>query len=111
VTQTFAQRGDSLADDEHTSWPRTITTELKIQEFVMLVHANHSQMLDEVTAAAGISHGTCHKILFDDLNMCCVTQHNNPCILKQDQCDDLMNTYGGDLSIVLKKMGCFSTGS
>jgi hypothetical protein len=36
----------------------------------MLVLFNHSKTVDEVTpAAAGISLGTCHKILSDDLNM------------------------------------------
>jgi hypothetical protein len=55
-----------------------VRTELKIQEVSTLLHANYSQMIDEVvaaTAAAGISHGTCHKVLSDDLNMSRVTQH------------------------------------
>jgi hypothetical protein len=52
-------------------------------------------MVDKVTvAAAGISHGTCHKILSDDLNMSCVTQHSVPRVLTQDQCDNCMNTCG-----------------
>jgi hypothetical protein len=46
----------------------------------MLVRANCSQKVDEV-AAVGISHGTFHKILFDDLNMSCVTQRSVPRIL------------------------------
>jgi hypothetical protein len=44
-------------------------------------------MIDEIAAAAaaaGISHGTCHKILSDDVNMSCVTQHSVPCILTQN---------------------------
>jgi hypothetical protein len=68
----FAQGRDSLEDDEHTGRPRTVRTELKIQEVATLVCANHSQMTDVIaaaSAAAGISHGTCHKILSDDLNM------------------------------------------
>jgi hypothetical protein len=36
--------------------------------------------LDEA-AAAGISHGTCHKILSDDLNTSRVTQHSAACVL------------------------------
>jgi hypothetical protein len=61
----FAHGRDSLEDDEHTSWPRTVRYELKNQEAAMLVCANNSQMVNEVAAAgaAGISHGTCHKIL------------------------------------------------
>jgi hypothetical protein len=70
-TKHFAQGRDSLEDDEYTGWPRMIRTELKIQKVATLVSANHSQMVDEIVAAAGISHGTCHKILSDDLNMSC----------------------------------------
>jgi hypothetical protein len=69
-----------LEDDEHTGWPRMVRTELKIQEVAMLVRANHSQTVDEI-AAAGISQGTCHKILSDDLNMSRITQHSVPHIL------------------------------
>jgi hypothetical protein len=51
-------------DDEHTGRLRTVRTELKIQEVATLVCANRSQTVDEIAAAvAGISHGTCHKIL------------------------------------------------
>jgi hypothetical protein len=57
---------DSLEDDDHTGQPRTVRTELKSQEVATLVCANHSQMVDEIAAAAGTSHGTCHKILSDD---------------------------------------------
>jgi hypothetical protein len=97
----FAHGRDSLEDDEHTEhtdWPRTVRTELKIQEVAMLVRANHSQMVDEITAAAaaGISHGTCHKILSDDLNMPPVTQHSVPRVLTQDQLDNRMSICGTD---------------
>jgi hypothetical protein len=51
----------NLEGVQHTGQPRMARTELKIQEETTLVHANHSQMVDEVKAAAGISHGTCHK--------------------------------------------------
>jgi hypothetical protein len=53
-------------------------------------------MVEEVlaaVAAAGISHGSCHKILSDDLNMSPVTQHNVPCVLMQDQQDNRMSTF------------------
>jgi hypothetical protein len=54
------------------------------------VCANHSK----TAAAAGISHGTCHKILSDNLNMSRVTQHSVPRVLTQD-CDDCMSICGG----------------
>jgi hypothetical protein len=86
----FAQRRDSLEDDEHTGQPRTVTTELKTQEVAMLVSANRSETVDEI-AEAGNSHGTCNKILSDDLNTSRVTQQSVPLVLTQDQCDDRMS--------------------
>jgi transposase len=89
----FAQGRDSLEDDAHIGRPRTVRTELKIQEAATLVCANRFQTLDEI-AAAGISHGTFHKILSGDLNMSHVTQHSVPRGLRQDQCDDRMSICG-----------------
>ncbi|KAJ4451915.1 hypothetical protein ANN_03393 [Periplaneta americana] len=65
--------------------------ELKIQEAATLVRANRSQSVDDIAATVGVSHGTCYKILSDDLNMSRVTQHS-----VQDQRDDRM-TICGDL--------------
>jgi hypothetical protein len=80
----FAQGRNSSEDNyEHTSQPRTVRTELKIQEVAMLVHANRSQTVNEVTTAETalrISNGTCHKIL-SDLNISCVTQLSVPHVL------------------------------
>jgi hypothetical protein len=87
----FAQGKDSLEYDKHTGRPRMVRTELKIQEVVTLVCANNSQMIDETAAAAGISHGTCHNIMSDDLNMSCITQHSVPHIRAQDQPDGRMS--------------------
>jgi hypothetical protein len=80
--------------DEHTGRPRTVRTELEIQEVATLVRNNCFRMVDEITAAAGISHGTYHKILFDDLNMSHVTQHSVPRVLTQDQRDNCMRICG-----------------
>jgi hypothetical protein len=59
-----------------------VRNELKIQEVATLVRANRSKMADEI-AAAGISHGTWHKILSYDLSMSCVTQHSVPRLSKR----------------------------
>jgi hypothetical protein len=82
-TNVFAQGRDSLEDDEHTGWPRTVSTEFKIEEVAMLMNANCTQTVDEIAAAAaaGINHCTCHTILSDDLNMSRVTQYSVPCFL------------------------------
>jgi response regulator of citrate/malate metabolism len=67
----FAQRRDSLEMmsilvGQEQSELNTVSKKL--------VRASHSQTVDEVAVAAGISHGTCHRILSDDLNMSHVTQ-------------------------------------
>jgi hypothetical protein len=82
-----------MEDDKHTSQPRTVRNELRIQEVAMFVHANHYQNVEEVAGAAGISHGTCHKILTYDQNMSEVTWHSVLFFLTQDQCDR-MSTCG-----------------
>jgi hypothetical protein len=73
-----------LDDDEHTDRPRTVRTELKTQEVATLVQAIRSHTVDEV-AATGISRGTSHRILFDDLNKSRITQHSVPLFLTQGQ--------------------------
>jgi hypothetical protein len=92
--KSFAQGRDSFKDDEHISRPRTVRTELKIEEFATLVHANRSQMVYEIAAAAGISHGTCNKILSGNMNMSRVTQHSVSRVLTPDQHDDRLCICG-----------------
>jgi hypothetical protein len=84
-----------------------VRTELKIQVVAMLVHAIHSKW-DEIAAteAAGINHGTCHKILSDDLNMSHVTQYFVQRVLTEDQCDSRMSICG-DLIDSADKDGMF----
>jgi hypothetical protein len=89
----FAQGRDTLEGDEHTGRPRSVKTELKMHEVATLVCANRFQTVDEI-AAAGISHGTCHKILSGDLNTSHVTLHSVPHVLTQDQRDDRMSICG-----------------
>ena len=76
--------------------PQTVRIERIVEDVGTLVRANRSQYLDHLTAAVGVSHGTCYKILTDELNMCPVTQHSVPHIPTQDQRHDRM-TICGDL--------------
>jgi hypothetical protein len=87
----FAQGGDSLEDNEDSGQPRMVRTELKTQEVTKLVHATCSQMVYEFESAAEISHRTCHRNLFDNLNMSRVAQHSVPHFLTQVQCDNRMS--------------------
>ncbi|KAJ4443659.1 hypothetical protein ANN_05334 [Periplaneta americana] len=93
--QRFAKGRDSFEDDEHTGRSKTVQTKCNIA-VTMLVHADCSQLVDDLAAAVRICHGMYHKILSDDLNMLRVTLHTVPHVLMQDQCDDHM-TICGDL--------------
>ena len=77
-----------------TGRPQTVRLKCKIEEVAMLVRTKRSQSVDDLAAAVGVSHGACYKILADDLNVSCVTQHSVPRILMQDQCDDRMTICG-----------------
>jgi hypothetical protein len=79
--QHFAQGRDTLEDNEHSHRPKAVRTERKIEEAATLVHANPSKLVDDITAAVGISHGMCHKILTDDLNMLHDSEHCVPHVL------------------------------
>jgi hypothetical protein len=85
-----------------------VRNELKIQEVATLVCDNRSQTEDQVAAslAAGISHGTWHTILSDDLNISRVTQHSVLRVLKQGQREDRIST-NGDLIDSADKDGMF----
>jgi hypothetical protein len=75
--------------------------------FKKLAHANCSQMVDQVAAvAAGISHGTCHKILSDELKMSCYPAHCSTCSEAKDQCANHMSSYS-DLTDSVDKDGTF----
>jgi hypothetical protein len=67
--QLFAQGRESLEEDKRSGRPKTVRTELNIEEVARLVRTSRSQSADDIVAAVGISHGTCHKILTDDLNI------------------------------------------
>ena len=94
--QRFSQGRDSLEDDQRMGWSPTDRTERKIEEVATVVRANCSQSIEDIAAEVVVSHGTCHKILTDDLKMSRVTQQRVPRILTQDQHDDRM-TICGDL--------------
>ena len=93
---SFSKGRESLEGYVRTDRPQTVRTERTIDEVAMLVRTNRSQSMDDHAAAVRVSHGTCYKILTEDLNMSRVTQHSVPRILTQDQRDDLM-TICGDL--------------
>jgi len=53
----------SIDDDEHFGWPVSSST----PEMIERLHQDCHRTIDEVSMLVGISHGTCHKILTEDL--------------------------------------------
>ena len=77
---------------------QTVPTERKIEEVALLVRANRSQLVEDLAAAIGVSHGTYYNIMADNLNMSRVTQHIVLRILMQDQRNDRMAICGDLIS-------------
>ena len=56
-----------------------------IERVRQIIHENRRRTTDEVSMLVGISHGTCHKILREDLKMRHVTSKFVPRLLSVDQ--------------------------
>ncbi|PSN53985.1 hypothetical protein C0J52_13488 [Blattella germanica] len=80
--QRFSQGRDSFENDQRIGRPAIVPTERNIEE-VVTVTVRAPREVDDIAAALGVSHDTCHKILTDDLNMSRITQHRVPRILTQ----------------------------
>jgi len=67
-------------------------------ERVRQIICEDRRTIDEVSLLVGIGHGTCHKILTEDLNMRCVTSKFVPRLLSVDE-----KQQGLDVCLDLKK--------
>lgn len=65
----FAEGRDSLDDDARTGRSRTVRTKNTILEVQRVLCEDRLQTIDDIAAATGISHGSCHAILTEDLNV------------------------------------------
>ena len=59
----------STDDDEHSGRPVSSSTPEMIERVLQIIHEDHRRTIDEVSMLVGISHGTCHKILTEDLKI------------------------------------------
>ena len=62
----------SVEDDEHSGHPSTSTDDPHIDEINTLVLANRRLTVRELAEECGISVGSCHHILMEELKMHCV---------------------------------------
>jgi len=59
----------SNVDDERSGRPVSSSTTEMIERVHQIILEDRRHTIDEVSMLAGISHGTCHKILTGDLKM------------------------------------------
>jgi len=70
----FKNGQDKLEDDQHSGRPLTSKTAEMIEKVRQLIHCDRRMtIVVELEQEVGISHGSIHAILSDDLNMRCVS--------------------------------------
>jgi len=75
----------SIDDDERSGRPVSSSTPEMIERVRQIIHEDRRRTVNEVSMLVGISHGTCHKILTEDLKMQRVTSKFVPRLLSVDQ--------------------------
>ena len=65
----FKARRTSTDDDERSGRPVSSSKPEMIERARLIIPEDRRRTTDEVSMLVGISHGTCHKILTEDLKM------------------------------------------
>jgi len=98
----------STDDDELSGRPMSSSTPETIERVRQIIREYRHRTIDEVSMRVGISHGTCHKILTEDLKMGSVASKFVPRILIVDQkqqrldfCLDLKENAANNPSFLL----------
>ena len=99
----------SVEDDERSGRPSTSTDEPYIDKINTLVRANRRLTVRELTEECGISVGSCHHILMEELKMHCVAAKFVPRLMTSDQqahrvqiCQDLLDHSENDKEFLSK---------
>jgi len=74
----------SIDDDERSVRPVSSSTPEMIERVHQIIHKDRHLTINEVSMLVGISHGTCHKILTEDLKMQRVASKFMPRLLSVD---------------------------
>ena len=97
----------SIDDDERSGRPVSSSTPEMIERVRQIIREDRRRTIDEVSMLVGISHGTCHKILTEDLKMRRVASKFVPRLLSVDQkqqrldvCLDLKENAANDPSFL-----------
>ena len=97
----------SIDDEEHSGRPVSSSTPEMIDRVRQIIRQDLRRTVDEVSMLVGISHGTCHRILTEDLKMRSVASKFVPTLLSVDQnqqrldvCLDLKENAANDPSFL-----------
>ena len=99
----------SVEDDERSRRPSTSTDDPHIDEINTLVRANRRLTVRELAEECGISVGSCHHILKEELKMHRVAAKFVPCLMTSNQpahrvqvCQDLLDHSENDKEFLSK---------
>jgi len=105
----------SIDDDERSGRPVSSSTPEMIARVRQIIREDR-RTIDEVSMLVGISHGTCHKILTEDLKMRLVASQFVPRLLSVDQkqqrldvCLDLKENAANNPSFLSNVITCDET--
>ena len=96
----FKEGRESVEDDDRCGRPSTARNDETIAQVREIIRSDRRQTIDDVANVVGISHGSCHAILADELNMHRVCQHMVPRMLTEDQCEDRATVSGELIDMV-----------
>ena len=82
---SFKAGRNSTDDDERSGLPMSSSTPEMIERVRQIICEDRRRTIDEVSMLVGISHGTCHKILTENLKMRRVASKFVPRLLSVDQ--------------------------
>ena len=99
----------SVKDDEHSGHPSTSIDDTHTDEINTLVRANRHLTVRELAEECGISVGSCHDILTEELKMHGVAAKFVPRLMTSDQqahcvqvCQDLLDHSENDIEFLSK---------
>ena len=99
----------SVEDDEHSGRPSTSTDDPHIDEINTLVQANRCLTVRELAEECGISVGSCHHILTEELKMHGIAAKFVPHLMTSDQqahrvqvCQELLDHSENDQEFLSK---------
>ena len=90
----FKNGQETVEDDKHSGSPSTSRTEEMIEKVQQLIHRDRRMTIVELEQEVGISHGSIHVILSDDLKMRSVSVKFVPRQLTTDRMECCMMVTG-----------------